>query len=292
MRQERKKKPPTFPACVKAERNKICANSIRSRLRNEMEDSNNTAAKQTKILVSSLNHFQGDKGEELLDFIILSNIIFPRWRWWDDDSKMSFLLFWLVPVFWNALPILKQSPKLNHQKARHRNIYESINFVSLISEFSLIMNEKFKKQVCPRTQMQKANRGNVNYTSVSRTLHIKSPLIRHKIFRSCFLCTIIQFTDVLMQMQLIAIHFKHVTFQVHCANGTFRYTTLTVSVEYTNPGHQKHGWQPELWIHSEVNVGANCCTQIKYRSTQLTMLRLSWIWIFSQINTSIYTLEG
>ena len=154
------------------------------------------------------------------------------------------------------------------------------------------MNEKFKKQVCPRTQMQKANRGNVNYTSVSRTLHIKSPLIRHKIFRSCFLCTIIQFTDVLMQMQLIAIHFKHVTFQVHCANGTFRYTTLTVSVEYTNPGHQKHGWQPELWIHSEVNVGANCCTQIKYRSTQLTMLRLSWIWIFSQINTSIYTLEG
>ena len=43
-----------------------------------MEDSNNNAAKQTKILVSSLNHFQGDKGEELLDFIILSNIIFPR----------------------------------------------------------------------------------------------------------------------------------------------------------------------------------------------------------------------
>ena len=276
-----------------------------------MEDSNNNAAKQTKILVSSLNHFQGDKGEELLDFIILSNIIFPWWRWWDDDSKMSSLLFWLVSVFWNALPILKKSPKLNHQKARHRNISESINFVSLIFEFSLIMNEKFKKQVCPRAQMQKANRGNVNYTSVSRTLHIKSPLIRHKIFRSCFLCTIIQFTDVLTNddivtltcdffftpeitlfRQLIAIHFKHVTFQVHCANGAFRYTTLAVGVEYTNLGHHKHGCQPELWIHSEVNVGANCCTQIKYLSTQLTMLRLSWIWIFSQINTSIYTLEG
>ena len=55
-----KKKPPTFPACVKAERNKICANSIRSRLRNEMEDSNNNAAKQANISVSSLNHFQGD----------------------------------------------------------------------------------------------------------------------------------------------------------------------------------------------------------------------------------------
>ena len=77
MRQERKK-PPTFPACVKAERNKNFANSIRSRLRNEMEDSNNNAAKQTKILVSSLNNFQGDKGKELLDFIIQSNIIFPR----------------------------------------------------------------------------------------------------------------------------------------------------------------------------------------------------------------------
>ena len=164
------------------------------------------------------------------------------------------------------------------------------------------MNGKFKKQVCPRTQMQKANRGNVNYTSVSRTLHVKSPLIRHKIFRSCFLCTIIQFTDVLTNDDIVTltcdffftpeIHFKHVTFQVHCANGAFRYTTLAVSVEYTNPGHQKHGWQPELWIHSEVNVGANCCTQIKYLSTQLTMLRLSCIWIFSQINTSICTLEG
>ena len=186
-----------------------------------------------------------------------------------------------------------------------------MNFVSLIFEFSLIVNEKFKKQVCPGTQMQIADRGNVNCTSVSRTLHVKSPLIRHKIFRSCFLCTIIQFTDALTNddivtltcdffftpeitlfRQLIAIHFKHVTFQVHSANGAFRYTTLAVSVEYTNPGHQKHGCQPELWIHSEVNVGANCCTQIKYLSTQLTMLRLSCIWIFSQINTSIYTLEG
>ena len=43
-----------------------------------MEDSNNNAAKQTKILVSLLNNFQGDKGKELLDFIIQSNIIFPR----------------------------------------------------------------------------------------------------------------------------------------------------------------------------------------------------------------------
>ena len=206
---------------------------------------------------------------------------------------------------------MKQSPKLNHQKARHRNISKYINFVSLKSDFSVIMNEKFKKQVCPETQMQKVSRGNVKGTSVSRTLHVKSPLIRHKIFRSCFLCTIVQFTDVLTNddivtltrdffltqvktlfRQLIAIHFKHVTSQAHSTNGAFDYMTLPVGVEYTNLGHHKHGCQPELWIHSEVNVGANCCTQIKYRSTQLTMLRLSCIWIFSQINTSIYTLEG
>ena len=140
--------------------------------------------------------------------------------------------------------------------------------------------------------MQKVSRGNIKGTSVSKTLHVKSHLIRHKIFRPCFLCTIVQFTDVLTNddivtltrdffftpgialfRQLIAIHFKHVTFQVHSANGAFHYMTLAVSVEYTNPGHQKHGCQPELWIHSEVNVGANSCTQIKYLSTQLTMLR-------------------
>ena len=88
--------------------------------------------------------------------------------------------------------------------------------------------------------MQKVSRGNVKGTSVARTLHVKSPLIRHKIFRSCFLCTIVQFTDVLTNddivtltrdffftseitlfRQLIAIRFKHVTSQVHSANGAF-----------------------------------------------------------------------
>ena len=128
--------------------------------------------------------------------------------------------------------------------------------------------------------MQIADRGNVNCTSVSRTLHVKSPLIRHKIFRSCFLCTIVQFTDVLTNddivtltrdffltqektlfRQLIAMHFKHVTSQVHSASKAFRYMTPAVGVEYTNPGHQKHYCQPELWIHSEVNVGASYCTR-------------------------------
>ena len=89
-------------------------------------------------------------------------------------------------------------------------------------------------------QIQKVKRGNVKSTSASKTLHVKSSLIRHKIFRSCFLCTIVQFTDVLtnddivtltrdffftpeitFSRQLIAIHFKHVTFQVHSENGAF-----------------------------------------------------------------------
>ena len=132
----------------------------------------------------------------------------------------------------------------------------------------------------PRNANTKGSRGNVKGTSVSRTLHVKSPLIRYKIFRSCFLCTIVQFTDVLTNddivtltrdffltqektlfRQLIAMHFKHVTSQVHSASKAFRYMTPAVGVEYTNPGHQKHCCQPEFWIHSEVNVVASCCTR-------------------------------
>ena len=56
IRQDRKKSS-YFPACVKAEWNKNCANSIRSRLRNEMEDSNSNEAKQANVAVSSLNYF-------------------------------------------------------------------------------------------------------------------------------------------------------------------------------------------------------------------------------------------
>ena len=85
-------------------------------------------------------------------------------------------------------------------------------------------------------QMQKISRGNVKGTSFSKTLHV----IRHKIFRSCFLCTVVQFTDVLTNddivtltrdffftseitlfRQLIAIRFKHVTSQVPSKNGAF-----------------------------------------------------------------------
>ena len=55
--QQDKKKSSYFPACVKAERNKNCVNSIRSRLRNEMEDNNSNEAKQANVAVSSLNYF-------------------------------------------------------------------------------------------------------------------------------------------------------------------------------------------------------------------------------------------
>ena len=41
--------------------------------------------------------------------------------------------------------MMKQSPKLNHQKARHRNISVSTIFVSLKFEFSVIVKGKLKK---------------------------------------------------------------------------------------------------------------------------------------------------
>ena len=59
MRQERKKT--SNLSCLRKSRKKeICANSIRSRLRSEMEHSNNNAAKQANISISSSHHFQVD----------------------------------------------------------------------------------------------------------------------------------------------------------------------------------------------------------------------------------------
>ena len=55
--------------------------------------------------------------------------------------------------------MMKQSPKLNHRKARHRNISVSTIFVSLKFEFSVIVKGKLKKQVCPETQIQKVVEG-------------------------------------------------------------------------------------------------------------------------------------
>ena len=54
---------------------------------------------------------------------------------------------------------MKQSPKLNHQKARHRNISVSTNFVSLKFEFSVIVKEKLKKQVCQKRKCKKVVEG-------------------------------------------------------------------------------------------------------------------------------------
>ena len=96
-------------------------------------------------------------------------------RWFQNVVSLILTCLCILKCFTNIETI----PEIESSKACHRNISKYINFVSLKSEFSVIMNEKFKKQVFPETQMQKVSRGNVKGTSVSRTLHVKSPLIRH-----------------------------------------------------------------------------------------------------------------
>ena len=144
--------------------------------------------------------------------------------------------------------------------------------------------------------MQRGSWGNPQLTSFSRTFHVKSLLIWNEIFWSCFLCTIVQFADVLTNDYIVtltryffltaevtllrqpnAIHFKHVTSKVHLTKWSFLLMTLTSSVKYTNPGNQKHDSQPQLWIHSEVTVVGSCSTLIKYLSPKLTMLRWSCV---------------
>ena len=40
----------------------------------------------------------------------------------------------------------------------------------------------------------------------------------------------------------------------HSTNRAFPFTELASSVKYTNPGHQKHDFQPQLWNHFEMTV--------------------------------------
>ena len=115
--------------------------------------------------------------------------------------------------------------------------------------------------------------GRSRCTSVSKTLHVKSPLIRIEIFRSCFLWTIVLFTDVLTNDEIEAltrdffltpeialfrqadpIRLKSVSSGEHSTNRAFPFIALDSSVKFTNPGHQKHDFQPQLWKHFEMTV--------------------------------------
>ena len=115
--------------------------------------------------------------------------------------------------------------------------------------------------------------GRSRCTSVSKTLHVKSPLIRIEIFRSCFLWTIVLFTDVLTNGEIEALTrdffltpeialFRQArpdTSQECFLWGTFYqqsvpFIALASSVKFTNPGLQKHDFQRQLWKHFGMTV--------------------------------------
>ena len=73
-----------------------------------MEHSNNNAAKQANISISSLYHFQVDYGKELLDFIIKSHddvdeTMIPKRRFCYLDLSLYFEMlyqYWNNPRNW------------------------------------------------------------------------------------------------------------------------------------------------------------------------------------------------
>ena len=116
-----------------------------------------------------------------------------------------------------------------------------------------------------------------------RAFHIISHLIWHKIFRCCFLCTIVQFTDLLSNHEIVALtrdffltpeitHFRQpnpirhkcMTSEEHPTNRVFPCLTLAAGVEDTNLGHQKHDYQRQLWSHCQVPDATLKMTKASY----------------------------
>lgn len=108
-------------------------------------------------------------------------------------------------------------------------------------------------------------------TSILRTFHVKFFPVWRKIFWSCLLCTIVQFTDILTNDKVVALTpdfffapqiallresnpycFKGVTSEEHSSYGVFIFMTLARGVNDINPEH--HECQPELWTHSALNA--------------------------------------
>ena len=50
------------------------------------------------------------------------------------------------------------------------------------------------------------------------------------------------------------IRLKSVSPEERSTNRAFPFIALASSVKYTNPGHQKHDFQPQLWNHFEMTV--------------------------------------
>ena len=47
---------------------------------------------------------------------------------------------------------------------------------------------------------------------------------------------------------------KSVSSKEHSTNRAFTFIALACGVKYTNPGHQKHDFRPQLWNHFEMTV--------------------------------------
>ena len=157
--------------------------------------------------------------------------------------------------------------------------------ICLKSEFSAIVIEIWRIKILPYWEKGRLKplQNSKGGTSILGEFHIKSPLIWHKIFRCCFLCTIVQFTDRLSNHEIVALtrdffltpeitHFRQtnpirlkcMTSEVHPTNRVFPCMTLATGVEDTNPGHQKHDYQRQLWSHCEVPLAALKMTKPSY----------------------------
>ena len=112
-------------------------------------------------------------------------------------------------------------------------------------------------------------------TSVFCPFHVEPCRIRHEVFRSRFLGSIVQFADFLTNDEIVALTrnfffahqiapcgasnlacFKRVASEEHSCNGVFRCWTLDISLNYTNPGHQEGNHEPEFGIHFGTNARA------------------------------------
>ena len=109
-------------------------------------------------------------------------------------------------------------------------------------------------------------------TSVIGPFHIEPCRIRHEVFRSRLLGSIIHFTGFLTNDEVEALtrdffvtsdkafrqfniaDFKCVASEEHSSNGFFLCLTLGSSLKHITSGHQERNWEPELGIHIRMKV--------------------------------------
>ena len=60
--------------------------------------------------------------------------------------------------------------------------------------------------------------------------------------------------EIILFRQPNPIRLKSVSSKEHSTNRAFTFIALASGVKYTNPGHQKHDFRPQLWNHFEMTV--------------------------------------